>query len=75
MLSENLKGRSSTFLMLAIIQPSSEDLLFYLSGRKVKGKFVEKCKMLRAKYDTQRLYVSCRYLERLAAFTIDKPAK
>ena len=44
------------------MEPSSEDLFTYLSGRKPKSKFVGECKMLQAKYDTPRLYVNFRYL-------------
>jgi len=56
------KGTVFNFLMGAIMEPSSEDLFTYLSGRKPKSKFVGECKMLQAKYDTPRLYVNFRYL-------------
>jgi hypothetical protein len=57
------------------VEPSSEESFSYLNGRRLQGKFLEKFKMLRAKCDTQRFYVNSHYLERLAAFTIDIPAK
>jgi hypothetical protein len=61
--------------MGAIMGPSFEDSFFYLSGREPKDKCVEERKMLRSQYDTQRLYVNCRYLERFAVFTIGIPTE